>query len=257
MKIFASRWLMIAGLGITVAATSSAGCSSSDNPKTDGGTGGSAKDGGGTGGAGGAVDAGPPLVNYIFSGSDQGWKLNPYADPNRLNLAGNYGSDAGVPQDAAIVDGGVVGVMPTWAYDPTIGSPDPGSLKISVTFTGYNQYVDPFIVISPIADLTHNMLRGRLQLTSGAFSGGAQLHVQTGADYAGYAASGFTIGAAGTFAMASIDLDTATSTGSASLNPAMVISVGIQIFTGDPPTVGAAYPNAGVPVVFNIDTVTD
>jgi hypothetical protein len=37
------------------------------------------------------------------------------------------------------------------------------------------------------------------------------------------------------------------------LNPAQVVGIGVQIYSGSV----CPYPNAGVPVVFNIDTIVD
>jgi hypothetical protein len=144
--------------------------------------------------------------------------------------------------------------VPTLAFDNTVGSPTAGSLKVSVTFTSCNQFVEPAIVLAPTKNLTGKTLHGRLQVTSGQFSGGAQLYLQTGANYDAYVSSGFTLAANGTFASTAIDLTTAVpATGV--LDPANVIHVGIKIFSGYSCT--APYANAGVPVVFNIDSITD
>jgi hypothetical protein len=264
MMILASRRLLIACLAVAGSAALSIGCSSDNTTKPDasgsGGKGGAGDASSGAGGAG--VDAGPPVVNFLFDTNDTAtmkWSLNTYADTSSRNLAANYAVDGGVlPFDAAVLaDGGTNVRAPTIAFDSTVGNPNPGSLKITVTFTDYKQYVDPFVVLNPTADLTNKILHGKLQVTSGTFSGGAQLHVQTGADYAGYTSGAFALASAGSFATASIDMATATSATATPLNPAISIAIGIQIFSGDAPTTGVPYANAGQQVVFNIDTITD
>jgi hypothetical protein len=84
-----------------------------------------------------------PVTLFDFGTGDQGWVFNSYqaknaaGDPVRpFNLAvfGNLS-----PGD---LDAGVA--APTLAADSTVGDP-PGSLKVVVTFTGYDQLVNPNI----------------------------------------------------------------------------------------------------------------
>jgi hypothetical protein len=250
---------MLASLITAGAAMTNVGCSSSTNPPPDGatGTGGHVTTGSG-GSDGGSPDAAVThLVNYTFDTGLQGWAFSTYADPNSTNLTGTYPTDGGfdvlLPDAAATLDGGAPAAAPTLTFDSTTGNPNPGSLKVTATFTAYGQYVDAQVTLTPTVDLRNNILHGRLQLTSGTFSGGAQLHASTGADYSGYASGAFAAPTLGTWSNAMIDMSTQATT----INPAVVIQVGVQIFSGMAPTAGAAYPNAGVPVVFNIDTVTD
>jgi len=64
---------------------------------------------------------------------------------------------------------GAVAVAPTLTVDSAVGSPSPGSLKMTATFTDYNQYVDAIINLSPVINLTGKTLHASLQLTSGTF----------------------------------------------------------------------------------------
>ena len=70
---------------------------------------------------------------------------------------------------------------PTLTFDSAMGNPA-GSLKMTATFTDYNQYVDAIINLSPTINLTGKRCTRRCRLTSGTFSGGAQLHVGTARD---------------------------------------------------------------------------
>ena len=257
MKHVSTRWMMIAGLA-AVGVGLNVGCSSSnDTPAT--GTGGAT--GSGSGGKTGNIDAGTDtqvahLLNYTFDSTVQGWILNTYPDTNSRNLAATYATDGG-GADAQVFDGGVV-TAPTLTFDSVVGSPTAGSLKVTATFTDCAQYVDATVTLSPTLSLTGKTLHGRLQVTSGDFSGGAQLHLQTGADYGAYTSSDFTLGTPGTsFGNAALDLTTARSVTTEPLDPTLAIQVGIQIFSGSACTVAAPYPNAGVPVTFNLDTITD
>jgi hypothetical protein len=64
-------------------------------------------------------------------------------------------------------------------------------------------------------------------------------------------ALGQTIATLNTWTSGQLDLSTVTSSG---FDPSMVAQIGVQLYSGSP-VAGAAYPNAGVPCIFNIDTV--
>jgi hypothetical protein len=249
-----TRWLMVACLVVAASTLDVAGCSSTDSTATDSGAGGRPGSGGHPGTGGGAADASVThVISYTFDTSTQGWMFSTYPDPISTNLTGAYvvdgGADGGVlPTDAAVGDGGAPAPTPTLAFDGTIGQPTAGSLKITAAFTDCKQYVDPGISLAIPVNVASKMLHARLQVTSGTFAGGAQLHVTTGTNFA-YAAAQFPLAASGTFGLATLDLSNPTG----SVDPAQVVGIGIQIFTGDT----CPYPGAGTPVVFNIDTITD
>jgi hypothetical protein len=271
-----THWLAIAGLAIAGLAMN-VGCSSSNPSPSDSGAGG----GTGAGGSGaGGKDAGSTdtqvvhNINYTFDTDLQGWAFSTYADPTTRNLTGAYlpdgggtdtgsatdGSTSDANTDGAVADGGSTTAdagssdagpsagAPTLEWDSAVGQPSPGSMKISVTFTDCNQYVDPGFNFPTPKNETGHMLHARMQVTSGTFSGGAQLHVTTGSafDY-GYAP--VTIQPDGTFALVTLDLTNPQG----AVNPAQVVGMGLQIYSGGI----CPYPNAGTPVVFNIDTVVD
>ena len=191
-------------------------------------------------------------------------RFSTYADLSSKNLTGIYpvdggssvdtgsssddGGDAAVADAGSPVDAGPAPGAPTLEWDGVVGQPTAGSLKVSVTFTDCNQYVDPGINFTLPKNETGHQLHGRLQVTSGIFSGGAQLHITTGSDFAyGYAA--INIAANGTFSPVTLD----PANQAANVNAAQVVGVGLQIYSGGI----CPYPNAGTPVVFNIDTIVD
>jgi hypothetical protein len=245
MKKFSTRWMMVASLAGIGAAALAAGCGSDS---TGGGTGGHT--GGGTGGSA-ATDAGPPLVNYTFDTDVQGWTLSNYADTMSVNLAGQYVVDGGAVNDAGIPDAGVGAAVPTISFDSADGSPANGSLKVTATFTDYKQYVDAIVNISPNIDLTKKIITAKLKYT-GNFSGGAQLHATSGAPTFAYGSSAISGLTAATFVSGQLDTGLVVTTG---FDPSMIGQIGIQIFSGDPVADAGTYQYAGVPVVFNIDTV--
>jgi hypothetical protein len=246
--------LAIAGLAMNV------GCGSSSS-NTDSGAGGGT--GAGGSGAGGKVDSGTDTqvvhnINYTFDTDLQGWVFSTYPDPNAFNLTGAYpvvdagsGSGDAAAGDGGGTDGGGGGgtpPAPKLEWDGTLGSPNPGSAKLTVTFTACKQLVDAIFNFPLPKNETGHMLHGRLQVTSGTFSGGAQLHVVTGADFA-YQSAPFTLAPNGTFAQATLDLTNPAGT----VNPAQVVGIGIQIFTGDI----CPYPNSGEQTGLNLDTIVD
>ncbi len=213
--------------------------------------GGSTGSGGRTGAGGSGTGAGaalPKNINYTFDSDVQGWAFSTYADPNTTNLTGLYPIDGGAG-DAATPDAGAGVAAPTLTWDSSVGQPGLGSLKIAVTFTACNQYVDPGINFAPVKDETGLAISGRLQVTSGMFSGGAQLHATTGTSFA-YAFAPVSIPTTnGTFSAATL-----TAAGQAAgVDFSMVDGIGLQIYSGSV----CPYPNAGVPVVFNLDTFVD
>jgi hypothetical protein len=239
MKTFNTRWTDMRSATMTFSiiaglAMFTVGCgSSSDSPGGTGGAGGTGGSGAGTGGA--TVH----LINYTFDSSAQMFALNNFPDTTSMNLAASN-ADAGAN-------------APTAVFDSTVGG---GSLKVTVTFTAYGQYVDPVVNVMPVVNLTGKTLHAKLQITSvsaGSFMGGAQLHVSTGANYSGYASGAFVIPATtGVFGDASLPLTGAV----APVDPTMVIQIGVQIFTGTLMPAGTPLP-APQDIVFNIDTITD
>jgi hypothetical protein len=249
MHNVSTRWMMIVSLLMAGAAVNLA-CSSSSDGNTDAGsgTGGKVDSGSGTGGTPGTGGAVTHLLSYTFDSSTQMWDFDQYAATTEQNLGLRTAADAGV------VDGGAA-MAPTLTVDPVVGSPA-GSLKVTVTFTDCNQYVDPVVGITPALNLTGKTIHARLQQTTGAFSGGAQLHASSGASYVYVSAPIVLPATPGTFAEGALDLSTAVAPAGTTFEPSMIVQVGIKIFSGYAPTC-TTYANAGAVVTFNIDTVTD
>jgi hypothetical protein len=247
MKMFNSRSTIFVGLGGAAFMLAAVGCSSSSSPG-DGGTGGTSAEGGkgGASATGGSAGAAAPALSFTFDSSVQGWSINTYHDTNSTNLGYDLAPDAGI--DASM--------PPTLTHDATDGqpaTPTAGCLKLTATFTGYNQYVDVKVGISPTVDLSGKKMHAEVQLASamgGTFPGGAILETDTTQAYT-YGGSTGTSLTAGTWTPLQLDLDTVATTG---YDDTMVIQVGVQFYTGSVPTEGGT-SFAPIEATFLIDTV--
>jgi hypothetical protein len=258
MRFSSVRWLFVVavlGVGFAGVISSNVGCGDSGNNSTGtAGTGGSSGGGStgtaGTSGGGGSGGSKPIKLAYNFdtasSSDSMMWTLNDYMDPASppKNL-GWY-----VKGDAALAD------KPTfaWAMDDSESSTTSGSMKITVTFTDYGQYVDP-VINFPAMDLSNTTLSLKIRLLSGSFTnGGAQFHFSTG----NYVYSAGMWQDATTFTNNSwktTSIDTAIAvpaTAGAAFDPAMTVQIGIQITSGSMTTT-STLPSG--PLVFEIDTI--
>ena len=243
--------IVVTGSAFAGVISSNVGCGDSSNGTA--GSGGSSGGGsGGTTGNGGGGGQKPVKLSYTFdtatSSDSTMWKLNDYMDPASppKNL-GWYSKG-----DAAITS------LPTfeWASDDSESSASSGSMKITVTFTDYGQYVDPVINIAPTADLSNSTLALKVRLLSGNFSnGGVQFHFSTTQSYT-YGAGQWmdaTTFTNNSWKITSIDTATASpATAGAPWDPSMVIQIGVQITSG---TMTATSTLPTGPLVFEIDTV--
>jgi len=260
MKLLKIRWLLlitIAGAGLAGVIGSNVGCGSSDNGKAgSGGSSGGGTTGGGTTGTGGsgATTVTPKLI-YNFdtaTASDAtSWKLNDYADGNPAKNLGSYKNpDAGLTlADPPVME---------WASDDSEASSTSGSMKISVTFTDYGQYVDPVINLNPTVDLTGHTISMKVRLVSGNFSdfgaSGIQLHFSTTNNYT-YGAGQWIASQMlmdGAWKTLTAPVDTTSPAGSGSWDPTMTIQVGVQITAGSVADAGVPAPGR---LVFEIDTI--
>jgi hypothetical protein len=250
MKMFNSRSTIFVGLGGAALMLAAFGCSSSSSPG-DGGTGGTSAEGGkggasATGGSGGAAAL---ALSYTFDSSVQGWSINTYHDLNSTNLGFDLAPDAGI--DASM--------PPTLTFDATDGNPTTptaGCLKLTATFTGYNQYIDIKVGISPPANLMGKKMHAQVQLASamgGTFPGGAILETDTTAAYS-YGGSTGTSLTAGTWTPLVLDLDTVVAQSGQTYDDSMAIQVGIQFYSGSVPTEGGT-TFGPIEATFLIDTV--
>ena len=163
MKFSSIRWLFIAGVvgaGITGVVSSNVGCG--DSGSTADGGGGSTGTGGGSGG-GGASRRGSPTPSTPTSSRGRSATTS---TPTTSTGAPRLNPDSGVGLDG--------GVAPTLEWSSTDGDPTPGSLKVTVTFTGFKQYIDPQVNLPTPQDFsgTHSLVKARIRLVSGTFPAG-------------------------------------------------------------------------------------
>ena len=161
--------------------------------------------------------------------------FNPYHDTLQTNL-GNEDS----------LDGGVA---PTLGFDSTAGSPTPGSLKVTVPFSGPNQYVDvQSYVFAVPQDWSGHTLHVRLKVDEGStFRGFAQLYVDTGVSYVP-ADSNVNLAPGSQWQDIAMDLShPMTADPSGRFNPKQVVVYGLQLNSG------SAGPGA-TPATFHVDS---
>ena len=176
----------------------------------------------------GSNGAPPPLLSHTFDKDTLGYTAN-----------GNT---------ALLADGGA---GPTLTWDSAEGDPSPGSLKITATFTDYDQTVDVVTQISPLINLTGKTVHVKVRCDSGALNGFAQIHGSTGNYvYGSGQAAGFTAATSST-AWTDLKLDptTITTTG---WDTTKLIQLGVQFGPGGRPDGGVfAGP---VSVVVHVDS---
>lgn len=101
-------------------------------------------------------DAGSQPVDYTFDTGREGWVLNTRQGSNFINLG------AGQP------DGGST---PTVSFAESDGDPSPGSLRLTVAFTGPGQYVAVGVMLGQARDLSGKTLHARVRRVSGPSAG--------------------------------------------------------------------------------------
>jgi hypothetical protein len=184
----------------------------------------------------------PPHINYTFDSDTQGWAWSTWPGDEFTNLAVAVPSGENAPR---------------LSVDMSNGSPNPGSLMLTVPFTAFGQFVDAIIQFDPPIDLSGETLRANFRLVSGSFiQGGLQLHASTGDGWVW--GSGGWVNAyqvsSGYWVPLSFNLSTLANN-PIDFDPKQVREIGIQLFPG-------FTNNGGVfdytePVVVEIDTVTD
>ena len=214
---------------------------------------------GGTAGSGGATSSGGACAGTVtlfdFATGDQGWVFNTYQATNAAGVAVSPFNLA-VPGNLSggDLDAGVA--APTLAADSTVGDP-PGSLKVVVTFTGYDQQVNPNFNwgSNALQDWTNKVVSVMVKVdpaVPATFNGGIQLYAQD-TTYAGqYQWSAFpTDNAWHTY---TLDM-----TGTTSVNPAQIIQLTVQLASGSAPTDtgdGGVASFTPTTVTAYIDTIT-
>jgi len=177
----------------------------------------------------------PPAVNYTFDTNTQAFTLNNYDNASRKNLGGPNAP-----------------TTPVLAWDGAAGSPTPGSLGLTVTFSDFKQYVDPAVNLSSV-DLTGKVLHAWVKLDSGFFTGGVQLHAGAGPSYVFASGAYTTFAALDTWVELTLDLTEAQATVSGFVAND-IRQIGVQFDTGDPYEGGTF--TTPVDSVFHIDSIT-
>ena len=194
----------------------------------------------GSGGAGGSralADAAAPIAGTAIDTFDteSDFGFNPYHDTLQTNLGNPDTLEGGVP--------------PTLSFDSTEGSPNPGSLKVTVPFSGPNQYVDiQSYVFAVPQDWSGHTLHVRLKVDAGStFHGFAQLYVDTGVSYVP-ADSSVNVAPGSQWQELAMDLSHPMTTDpSGRFNPKQVVLYGLQLNSG------SAGVNA-TPATFHVDS---
>jgi hypothetical protein len=200
------------------------------------GTGGTTGSGGsgstGTGGSGSNVTGpivGTPLA--VFASGVDGFSLNTYHDTGAKNLADAM-APASPPPSLSVDNGG--------------GSPDPGMLKVTATYSGPNQYVDIQKNMATMPqDWSGGTLHVRIKIASGTYEGGAQVYVLTVPGSYVFGGTYTNIAANNNWQEFTVPID-APMTANAGYDPSQVIVFGVQLNNGSMGKAGE--------VVFNIDS---
>ncbi len=174
---------------------------------------------------------GTPLDTFD---TDVDFGFEPYHDTAQKNLA-----------DPAVID---AGTAPLLAFDAEEGSPSPGSMKITVPYSGANQYVEvqSYVFVVP-QDWSGHTLHARLKVDAGStFRGVAQLYVNTGVSYVA-AATAVNLASGAEWQEIAMDLDHPMTMASDRYSAKQVVLYGLQFNTG------AAGAGAG-PVTFHVDS---
>jgi hypothetical protein len=214
---------------------------------------------GGTKGSGGATSSGGACAGTVtlfdFATGDQGWVFNTYQAVNAAGVAVSPfnlavpGNLSGGDRDAGVA-------APTIAANGTVGDP-PGSLKVVVTFTGYDQQVNANFNWGPKAlqDWTNKVVSVLVKVdpaVHATFSGGIQLYAQDTTYGGQYQWSAFpTDNAWHTY---TLDM-----TGTTSVNPAQIILFTVQLASAGTPTDtgdGGVASFTPTTVTAYIDTIT-
>jgi len=202
-----------------------------------GGTGGGAGTGSGGGagtgsGGSGMLGAIPGMALATFMSGVEGFGLNTYHDTGNKNLA-----DPTSGADPA----------PTIAFDGSDGSPDNGSLKVTVKYTGANQYVDiqKNMQATPQNWSGGRTMHVRIKVASGTFGGGAQVYAITVPNSFVFGGTFTNVAKDNNWHDYTVNLDNPV-TKNAGYDNTQVIIFGVQLTTG---TMGVTGD-----IVFNIDS---
>jgi endoglucanase len=179
----------------------------------------------------------------LFDASAEGWRLDDFADPLLTNLGAPGPGSA--PAAAAL------------AFVASDGDPRPGTLRLTATFTGFDQYGQILFVFGePGVDLSGKTLRARVRLIGGPlFGGGVQLAAFSGPTFV--AADGPLLDAAalpeGGWVSVELALDQART---ATFDPSRVAGLAVRLRSGSAAAGGVFAPD-GQATEIEIDSVAD
>jgi hypothetical protein len=193
----------------------------------------------GTGGTGTGGTGGGAMGNIIgsalatFDTGLEGFAFGTYDEPPNLNGASSK-------------------MHGTIAFDDSVGSPSPGSVKVTAPYSGANQYVDiqkSFGTNNP-QDWSGKTLHVRIRASEGTFKGGAQVYaITTGSFVFGGKHTNFTPN--NNWQEFTVDVSSPTNGAGASpgsgYDPTKVVVFGVQLNTD---AAGAG----STPVTFNLDS---
>jgi hypothetical protein len=143
-------------------------------------------------------------------------------------------------------------VTPTMTFDPAAGSPSPGSLAITATFTDFGQSVTPYVNLSPTLDLTGQTLHGKVKLDTGTLVDGfAVVFASSGSNYV-WMFSPQTQLTAGVWTDLALDINAAHAS-NPMFDPTVINQVGVQFVT-NLPTGTTTFPGPEA-LSFHADTI--
>jgi hypothetical protein len=179
----------------------------------------------------GATDG--PDVSYPFDTSAEGWRVDDHATPTA---------------DSA--------PAPTLEHTGYDGDPSPGALRLTATFTDFDQHVDAVVDLgAPGYDLSGKALHARVRLVSGTLpAGGVRLLARAGSAHIETAGPALDADALppGTWAPLVLDL---AAVPEPDFDPAEVVQIAVRLSSG-PASGGAVFEPIGE-AVLEIDTVTE
>jgi hypothetical protein len=186
-----------------------------------------------------------PDVNFTFDAGTQGWVPNDFPDTALTNL--------GAPGAAAAAGT----IAPTLTFTPTDGDPSPGALRLAVTFSALDQYVDAITnPPQPGLNLTGQTLHARVRLASGSFPlGGVLFHAGSGPSFSFGSAPFFDPSTFPLGVWVPLDFNLAAVAGVGGFDPSQIVQIGAMFFSGFSNN-GSTFQPVGE-TVFEIDTVTD
>jgi hypothetical protein len=216
--------------------------------------------GGSAAGAGGAATTCIPArtvggATSIIYGFDSATGPNQVSDLTMADPTGN--NDKELATTAALE----AGTGPIVSFDPDVGDPTSGSLRIEIPFNAYGQDVDYQFVFDSYVDFSGRTLSLKVMVDPGGFMttddtpGGIIFYAKTGANWDWGAApwKNLLLSDYGQWLDVEFNLDCPDAGTKSDYNPKYTKSIGFKICTGGPVT--ASLPPLPSTAVIHIDTI--